>query len=201
MLEESSFGPSLYRSSSLKVTGKGVDRLRSEAGTHRVSRIPWNERKGRRHTSAVTVSVLPVPERVSAVLDMKDVTLDYFRASGPGGQNRNKSETAVRAVHKPTGLKAIIADEKSQLTNKERALSLLAARVQQQRSQRAAQHRDAVRSKMHGSGMIAERFRSYLWREGKVVNHETGQSAPLRAVLDGDFGALVGPVDNKQQTY
>lgn len=191
MLEESSFGPSLYRSSSIQIVGKGVDRLRSEAGTHRVSRIPWNERKGRRHTSAVTVSVLPVPERLASVIDMNDVTIDYFRASGPGGQNRNKSETAVRAVHKPTGLKAVIADEKSQLTNKERALSLLAARVQERSMTASEAKRGAIRAKMHGSGDIAERFRSYLWREGTVVNHATGQSAPLKAVLDGDFSAFV----------
>lgn len=191
MLEESSFGLSLYRSSSIQISGKGADRLISEAGTHRVSRIPWNERKGRRHTSAVTVSVLPVPERIAAVLDMKDVTIEAFRASGPGGQNRNKSETAIRAVHKPTGLKAVIADEKSQLTNKERALSLLAARVYDSRTRSSERIRERIRKTHHGSGDIAERFRSYLWREGKVVNHATGQSAPLKDVLDGDFSAFV----------
>lgn len=190
MLEESSFGPSLYRSTSVQFTGKGVERLAAEAGTHRVSRIPWNEKKGRRHTSAVTVAVLPVPEHVLSVLDMKDVTIDTFRSSGPGGQNRNKSETAVRVIHKPTGLKAVIADEKSQLSNKERALALLAARLQKHDLDVRERPFAVLRAEMHGSGDIAERFRSYLWREGIVVNHQTGESAPLKAVLDGDFTAL-----------
>jgi peptide chain release factor 1 len=187
VLEESSFGPSLYRSASIRITGKSVERLIAEAGTHRVSRIPWNERKGRRHTSAVTVSVLPVPERISAVLDMKDVTVEFFRASGKGGQHRNKTETAVRAVHKPTGLRAVIADERSQSSNKDRALALLAARVAERRQNAADQRIGAKRSEQHGSGHISERFRSYLWREGIVVDHESGRSAPLRQVLDGDF--------------
>jgi peptide chain release factor 1 len=91
-------------------------------------------------------------------------------------------------------LKAVIADEKSQLTNKERALSLLAARVQMAAQSVSDSQRASVKSAMHGSGDIAERFRSYLWREGKVVNHATGASAPLKSVLDGDFSAFVDKV-------
>lgn len=187
MLEESATGPSLYRSSTIQIAGKGIHALSSEAGTHRVSRIPSNEKHGRRHTSAVTVSVLPVPEKIDTVLDMKDVTVEFFRASGKGGQHRNKTETAVRVVHKPTGLKAVIADERSQSSNKERALTLLAARVAQRRQDVSKERIDAKRSKQHGTGHISERFRSYLWREGTVVDHQSGRSASLRQVLDGDF--------------
>lgn len=191
MLEESSFGPSLYRSTTIEVTGKGVERLRSEAGTHRVSRIPNNEKHGRRHTSAVTVSVLPVPERVSDVFDEKDVRIETFKATGAGGQHRNKTMSAIRAIHKPTGLTATIADERSQHTNRERALALLAARVQRKAQSVSDIQRQSAKSAMHGSGNIAERFRSYLWREGTVVNHVTGVSASLRSVLDGDFSIFV----------
>lgn len=178
------------RSCSLQFTGKAVANLAVESGTHRVSRIPDNEKRGRRHTSAVTVSVLPVPERIADVFDEKDVRVDTFRSTGPGGQNRNKSETAVRAIHIPTGLTAVVADEKSQLTNRGRALSLLAARVQSAAQRRVERSRDRARAKHHGTGNIAGRFRSYLWREGIVVNHENGASARLKSVLDGDISAL-----------
>lgn len=139
----------------------------------------------------MTVAVLPIPAVLSTVLSMADVRVEAFRSTGPGGQNRNKSETAIRVTHNPTQLTAVIADERSQSSNRERALALLAARVAARRAQDATRARNATRSSMHGSGFIAERFRSYLWREGKVVDHQSGASAPLRAVLDGDFSAFV----------
>lgn len=167
-----------------------MKRLVREAGTHRVSRIPANEKRGRRHTSAVTVSVLPVPERLDTALDMREVDIQFFRASGKGGQHRNKVETAVRAVHKPTGLRAVIADDRSQSANKERALALLAARVAARQSQETQQKRDAIRAAHHGSGHISERFRSYLWREGIVVDHQGGKQIALKSFLEGNFDGL-----------
>jgi peptide chain release factor 1 len=155
-----------------------------------VSRIPPNEKRGRRHTSAVTVSVLPVPKAIRTVLNDGDVSIEFFRAGGKGGQHRNKTETAVRAVHRPTGLTAVIADERSQSTNRERALEVLSARVADRARRAVEGKRGAVRAAMHGSGDISERFRSYLWREGTVVDHSTGRTAPLKAVLDGDFSAF-----------
>jgi peptide chain release factor 1 len=131
-----------------------------------------------------------VPRRVSDSLSLSDVKIEFFRAGGKGGQHRNKTETAVRVVHLPTGLTATIADERSQSTNQERALAVLSARVLAKRTTDERRVRDAVRSKMHGSGDIAERFRSYLWREGTVVDHQTGKTAPLAKVLDGDFSAF-----------
>lgn len=164
--------------------------LASEAGTHRVTRIPPNEKQGRRHTSAVTVAVLSVMAQ-RAELDLNDVRIDLFRASGKGGQNRNKRETAVRAVHVPTGITATSAGERFQEVNKERALEVLSARVAAHNERDIREQYNTQKSKMHGSGHIAERQRSYLWREGVAVDHQTGIRVPLKDALNGELSAFV----------
>jgi peptide chain release factor 1 len=190
ILERAESAPGLIRSVVVRVSGRGVERLDTEIGTHRVTRIPSNERSGRRHTSAVTVAVLAIPTNVEAGLNLREVRIEAFRGTGPGGQHRNKTETAIRAVHVPTGLMAVIANERSRETNRLRALEVLAARVLASRDKVARAAREAERSGMHGSGHIAERQRSYLWREGVAVDHRTGVRVPLARALDGDFGAF-----------
>lgn len=185
---EHSFGaPGVTRSAALRIEGTGLDALRAEVGTHRVTRQPVNDRTGRRHTSAVTVAVLPVPVDVTAALDLREVAITTFRSSGAGGQNVQKTETAIRAIHRPTGLSAVIQDERSQSRNKQRALQVLAARVASLRSGEAGGVQAARRSAMHGSGNIAERQRSYLWREGVAVDHRTGVRVDLGQALDGNL--------------
>ena len=190
IVEETITGPELVRSSTLRIAGRGVERLFAEAGTHRVTRIPTNDRAGRRHTSAVTVAVLAVPLAVDYALDLRDVAITTFRSSGAGGQNVQKTESAVRVVHRPSGLTAVVQDERSQTTNRARALEVLAARVAHRASSAAAGEQRAARAVMHGSGHISERARSYLWREGVAVDHRTGVRVPLDRALAGELGAF-----------
>lgn len=152
-----------------------------------MTRIPANERQGRRHTSAVTVTVLAPPPPAQR-LNPRDVEISYFRASGAGGQHRNKTETAVRAVHRPTGLSAVAASERSQSVNLERAMAVLSARVSARSSAAIQGKVGEDRRRQHGSGDIAERQRSYLFREGVAVDHRTGVRVKLAAALDGDLG-------------
>lgn len=134
----------------------------------------------------MTVAVLaPLPKAQG--LRESDVEISYFRASGKGGQHRNKTETAVRVVHRPTGLTATAASERSQSVNQERALAVLSARVSARQQATIQGKVDQQRRSMHGSGDIAERQRSYLFREGVAVDHRTGVRVPLRAALDGDL--------------
>lgn len=154
-----------------------------------MTRIPANERQGRRHTSAVTVAILAPPPPAEQ-LDPREVEISYFRASGKGGQHRNKTETAVRAVHRPTGLTATATSERSQSVNQERALAVLSARVSAQRQAAIQGKVDRARRSQHGSGDIAERQRSYLFREGVAVDHRTGVRVRLAAALDGDLAAF-----------
>lgn len=175
----------------LRLAGHGVSALSSEAGTHRVTREPANDRSGRRHSSAVTVAVLPVRRATVAALDLAQVRLDTFRPSGHGGQAMQKTESAVRAVHLPTGLSAVIADERSQVHNKERALELLAARLSARTGRADQAKEDRLRRRQIGSGHIAERVRTYAWKAGLVTDHRSGISVPLAAVLAGELEPLL----------
>jgi peptide chain release factor 1 len=180
----------LDRSAVVRIEGRGVGLLEAEAGTHRVQRQPANDRAGRRHTSAVTVAVLPVAQSDIAMLDLREVDITSFRSSGAGGQNVQKTETAIRAVHRPTGLTAVIQDERSQSRNRDRALEVLAARVAERSRSGAAASRAQARREMVGAGHIAERMRTYAWRERTVTDHRTGVSQPLDRVLGGNLDAF-----------
>jgi peptide chain release factor 1 len=188
ILDESSPSDGLIKSSMLRVEGKGVSALEAEAGTHRVTRIPINERRGRRHTSAVTVAVLPVPTNVTVTLDPSEVRIDTFRGTGPGGQHRNKTDSAVRATHIPSGMVAVAQGDRSQHVNRERALEVLSARLQMEAVSTSERTQTSIRKQHHGRGHIAERQRSYLWREGVAVDHTSGVRVPLTRALDGDLG-------------
>jgi peptide chain release factor 1 len=187
ILERTDDGAGQIRSAVVRISGQGIAALEAEIGTHRVTRIPTNERNGRRHTSAVTVAVLPIPDQLETVLAAAEVRIEAFRATGPGGQHRNKTETAIRAIHLPTGLMAVIANERSRESNRRLALEVLTARVVNARTQAAAISRETERAGMHGRGHIAERQRSYLWREGVAVDHRTGVRVPLSRALDGEL--------------
>jgi peptide chain release factor 1 len=158
-----------------------------EAGTHRVTRIPPNEKNGRRHTSAVTVAVLSPIRLVDSGVNLRDVRIEAYKASGNGGQNRNKRETAIRVVHVPTGISAISAGERFKEVNQERALEVLSARVTAYNERKVTERYNTLKAKMHGSGHIAERQRSYLWREGVAVDHQTGVRVNLKDALNGNL--------------
>ena len=183
-----------YKEAIASVTGQGVfARLKFESGVHRVQRVPVTESGGRIHTSAATVAVLPEAEEVDVQIDDKDLRIDVYRSSGPGGQSVNTTDSAVRITHIPTGLVVIQQDEKSQHKNKAKALKVLRTRLYELERERLASERAGARKSMVGSGDRSERIRTYNFPQGRVTDHRINLTLHrLPEILEGQLDELIG---------
>ena len=180
----------------VEIAGHGAySRLKYESGVHRVQRVPSTEASGRIHTSTATVSILPEADEVEIQIPDKDLRIDVYRSSGPGGQSVNTTDSAVRVTHLPTGLVVAIQDEKSQHKNKAKALAVLRARLLALEEARQADERGEQRRSQVGSGERAEKIRTYNFPDDRVTDHRIGITVHnLPGLLEGDLDRVVEPL-------
>ncbi|PVX28156.1 peptide chain release factor 1 [Sphingomonas pokkalii] len=183
------------------ITGTGVfAKLKFESGVHRVQRVPATEAGGRIHTSAATVAVLPEAEEADVQIDDKDLRIDIYRASGPGGQGVNTTDSAVRITHLPTGIVVIQQDERSQHKNKAKAMKVLRTRLYEAERERLAAERVGARRSMVGSGDRSERIRTYNFPQGRVTDHRINLTLHrLPEILEGELDELVGALVSQDE--
>ncbi len=176
-------------------------KMRYESGVHRVQRVPQTETSGRIHTSAITVAVLPEAEEVDVKVDPNDLRVDYFCSSGPGGQSVNTTYSAVRLTHLPTNVVVSMQDEKSQIKNKEKAMRILRARLQEIEEQKQHDALASERKSQVGSGDRSEKIRTYNFKENRVSDHRIGlTSHQLESVMEGDLDEFINALTTHYQT-
>lgn len=193
VLNENETGLGGYKEISFMITGKGVySRLKFESGVHRVQRVPDTESSGRIHTSTATVAVLPVVEDVEIEINPADIKMEVFRASGAGGQHVNKTSSAVRLIHVPTGMVAECQTERSQVQNREYAMRLLKSRLyEKEKAEQDAKLANERKSQV-GSGDRSEKIRTYNYPQGRITDHRIGMSIfQFENFLNGDLDELI----------
>ena len=188
-LSSNQTGSGGYKEVIASISGDKVySKLKYESGTHRVQRIPATESQGRIHTSAVTVAIMAEAEEVDVDIRNEDLRVDVFRASGPGGQSVNTTDSAIRITHVPTGLIVICQDEKSQHKNKAKAMKVLRSRLLQLEQDKAKAEEDATRRSQVGSGDRSERIRTYNYPQGRVSDHRINLTLhKLPQILEGEL--------------
>ena len=191
-----------YKELITRVEGKGVyGQLKFESGAHRVQRVPETESQGRIHTSACTVAIMPEVDEVEDIdLNKGDLRIDTFRASGAGGQHVNKTDSAIRITHVPTGVVVECQDERSQHKNKAKAMSLLASRLNAAQMEQAAQEQADARKSLVGSGDRSERIRTYNFPQGRLTDHRINLTLyKLAEIMEGALDEVVQPLINEYQ--
>ena len=183
------------------VNGRGAySRLKYESGVHRVQRVPETESGGRVHTSTATVAVLPEMEEVDVQIDPKDIEMQVYRASGAGGQHVNKTSSAVRLIHKPSGIVVACQEERSQLQNREKCMRMLASKLYEIEQERIQSENDGMRRSQVGTGMRNEWIRTYNFPQGRVTDHRVGLTLyKIDAVMDGDLEEIINALATADQ--
>jgi len=199
-ISESSVGG--FKEIIARIEGQGAfSAFKYERGVHRVQRVPQTETQGRIHTSTCTVAVLPEAEEVDIEILDKELRIDVFRSSGPGGQSVNTTDSAVRVTHLPTGLVVSCQDEKSQLKNKNKALAVLRARLFDMKQQQADDERGADRRSQIGTGERSERIRTYNFPQGRVTDHRVGLTLyQIDTIMNGQLELLIEPLTAHYRT-
>jgi len=182
-----------YKEASFEIKGKGVyDMLRYETGVHRVQRVPTTEKNGRVHTSTASVAVLPIRKKVRFEINPADLDMEYSRSGGKGGQNVNKVETAVRLIHKPTGLDVRSTNERSQLANREKALMILTVKLQQLEEEKEAKKYAGERKSQIGTGDRSEKIRTYNFSQDRITDHRIKKSwHNLPKIMEGNISDII----------
>ena len=193
ILNTSESGIGGYKEATALIEGDKVySKLKHESGVHRVQRVPQTETSGRIHTSAITVAVLPEAEEVDVKIDAKDLRIDTFCSSGPGGQSVNTTYSAVRITHLPTNTVVSMQDEKSQIKNREKAMRVLRARLQEQEEQKQHELLASERRSQVGSGDRSEKIRTYNFKENRVSDHRIGLTVhQLNLVMEGQLDEII----------
>ncbi len=190
-----------YKEASFEIRGKDVYRLmRYETGVHRVQRIPATEKNGRVHTSTASVAILPIRKKVNFVINPADLEMEYSRSGGKGGQNVNKVETAVRLIHKPTGIDVRSTNERSQLANREKAMMILTAKLQQLEEEKEAAKYSGERKEQIGTGDRSEKIRTYNFPQDRVTDHRIKKSwHNLPKIMGGEIEDMISALENGEQ--
>ena len=193
VLNENETGLGGYKEISFMITGKGVySRLKFESGVHRVQRVPDTEASGRIHTSTATVAVLPVVEDVEIDINPADIKMEVYRASGAGGQHVNKTSSAVRLIHEPTGIVVECQTERSQFQNRENAMKMLRTKIYDMEKQKQDEEVASARKLQVGSGERSEKIRTYNYPQGRITDHRIGLSIyKMEDFLNGDLDEMI----------
>lgn len=192
-LSESAAAVGGYKEAQFEIKGENCYReLRFETGVHRVQRVPLTEKAGRTHTSTASVAILPIYKRTKIQINPSDLEMETSRSGGAGGQNVNKVETAVRIIHKPTGIDVKCTSERSQAQNREKAMTLLASKLQQEQDEREARERAADRKSQVGTGDRSEKIRTYNFPQDRVTDHRIKESwSNLENIMAGRIGDIL----------
>ena len=183
------------------INGRGAySRMKYESGVHRVQRVPETESGGRVHTSTATVAVLPEMEEVDVQINPADIEMQVFRAAGAGGQHINKTSSAVRLIHKPSGIVVACQEERSQVQNREKCMRMLASKLYEIEQERVSSEVTGLRRSQVGTGMRNERIRTYNFPQGRVTDHRVGLTLyKIDAVMDGDLDEIINALATAEQ--
>ncbi len=200
IINESSNNIGGYKEASFEIKGKDVYKfLKNETGVHRVQRIPATEKNGRIHTSTASIAVLPLNKRTKIIINPSDVDIEYSRSGGAGGQNVNKVETAVRLIHKETGIDVRCTTERNQLANREKAMLILSSKLQIKKDEEEAKKYSENRKNQIGTGDRSEKIRTYNFPQDRITDHRIKESwSNIPKIMEGDISKIIEALSSKE---